>query len=573
MQKLFLPLLFILAFNIQSNAQQRLFDQPVQLKNCNISITANPFIATTVIEMEFYNPKDQEVEARQEFQLNRGQVITGFQLELNGKYREGSIEERWKARQAYSSIVGKRVDPALLQMNGQNNYSLNIYPVAAKSSRKIKFTIVQMMLDENQKLSYTLPLNFRSPTENFKLDIKINRPASIPIVNKGMLEDRFFDMRSEEASLSMQSANVSLNKPISFSISQFINQPQFCINKSNGKASFLMRFYPDIPRYYASKARIINVYWDVSLSGKDRNLVKELDFLEKYISVNEISKANIILFNQQVQGIIVFNSTTDKFSYIRNFLLTYKYNGATELGNLDFSNVLADAVLLFSDGLNTLGNDMPKQGAVQVNVITSVNRYDYNWYRNIVGNTGGSVINLFSTEVANAVKKTDSAENFLYRYNAANIHLNETFPMKLGGSIFLSGTIDKADNLELLYGNNTALLHSENYFLQENETCDEDSYNKIRMLKTYDSLMYGDYGYYHWQDMVEFGLAEKVVTPQTSYLVLERIEDYIKYNIAPPKELEEKCAAMDYVYKPWHKIKALKGIYRTGKVGAGGKRL
>lgn len=150
MQKLFLPLLFILAFNIQSNAQQRLFDQPVQLKNCSISITANPFIATTVIEMEFYNPKDQEVEARQEFQLNRGQVITGFQLELNGKYREGSIEERWKARQAYSSIVGKRVDPALLQMNGQNNYSLNIYPVAAKSSRKIKFTIVQMMLDENQ---------------------------------------------------------------------------------------------------------------------------------------------------------------------------------------------------------------------------------------------------------------------------------------------------------------------------------------------------------------------------------------------------------------------------------------
>jgi len=558
MQKRFLPLLFIFAFIIQSNAQQRLFDQPVQLKNCNISITANPFIATTVIEMEFYNPKDQEVEARQEFALNRGQVITSLQLELNGKYREGSIEERWKARQAYSSIVGKRVDPALLQMNGQDHYSLNIYPVAAKSSRKIKFTIVQMMLDENQKLSYTLPLNFKSLTENFKLDIKINKPASIPYINKGLLESQLFDMRSEESSLSWQSANISLNKPISFSIAQFINQPQFCINKNNGKTSFLMRFYPDVPSHYASHARTVNVYWDVSLSGKERNLIKELDFLERYISLNEISKANIILFNQQVQGIIEFNSATDKFTYIRNYLLTYKYTGATDLGNLDFCNVLADAVLLFSDGQNTLGNNLPKLGAVQVNFITSTYWYDYTRSSNIIGKTGGSFINLYDTAVVLAIKKIDSAENFLYRYNAAHIHMNETFPLKLGNSIFLSGTIDKPDNLELLYGNNTALLRSANYFLQDNEICDDDSYDKLRMLKAYDSLMYGYYGYYHWRDMVAFGLREKVVTPQTSYLVLERVEDYIRYNIAPPKELEEKCAEMNYVYKPMYKIQALK---------------
>jgi hypothetical protein len=32
-------------------------------------------------------------------------VITGFQLELNGRYRDGSIEEKWKARTAYNTIV------------------------------------------------------------------------------------------------------------------------------------------------------------------------------------------------------------------------------------------------------------------------------------------------------------------------------------------------------------------------------------------------------------------------------------------------------------------------------------
>jgi tetratricopeptide (TPR) repeat protein len=563
MRKLILPLLFVIAFSTQSKAQQRLFDQAVQLKTCNISIEANPFIATTVIEMEFYNPKDQEVEGLHSFQLNRGQVITDFQLELNGKYREGSIEERWKARQAYSSIVGKRIDPAILQMNWQNQYSINIYPIAAKSSRKIKFTITQMMVEENLKLSYTLPLNIKSTTENFKLNIKIDKPASIPYVNKGLLDDQLFSMSNDQASLYQQISNVVLDKPISFSISQFANKPQFCISNKNGISSFIMRFYPDVARYYQSKAKAVHVYWDVSLSAKTRDLAKELYFLEKYINENEISKTTIFLFNQQMQGVIVYNRGKDNFSIIRNHLLTYKYTGATELGILDFSNVQADAVLLFSDGVNSIGHAQPKLGAVPVNFIISTYSYYNPHYRHepysyLIGNTGGAVIRLNHTNIGNAVKRIDTAENFLFRYNSGNIRINEPFPVKLGGSVLLSGTINQADNLELLYGNNSVTNKSENYFIPLNEHCDEATYKKMSMLKAYDSLMYGNHGYWNWQNMVVFGLTEKVVTPQTSYLVLERIEDYIRYKIAPPKELEEKCAEMNYVYRSEYKIQALK---------------
>jgi tetratricopeptide (TPR) repeat protein len=568
MQKLFLPLLFVFTFVTQGKTQQRLFDQAVQLKTCNISIDANPFIATTVIEMEFYNPKNQEVEGLHTFELNRGQVITDFQLELNGTYREGSIEERWKARQAYSSIVGKRIDPAILQMNWQNQYSINIYPIAAKSSRKIKFTITQMMVEENLKLSYTLPLNIKSTTANFHLDIKVSTPASIPYTNNGLLENELFSMNNDEATLWQRKNDIVLNQPISFSISQFANKPQFCVNNTNGRTNFLMRFFPDVARYYSAKPGSINVYWDVSLSGKTRNLVKELDFLEKYIAENGINKTTIFLFNHQMQGIIVFNRLTDNFNSIRNYLLGYKYAGATELGILNFSNILADAVLLFSDGINSIGNAQPKLGAVQVNFIVSTYRYNYDQFTNIIGNTGGSIINLANIEVKHAVKRIDSAENFLFKYASANIRINETFPIKLGHSVLLSGSIQQSDNLELFYGNNTSTARSENYFLPANGNCDESTFKKMQMLKTYDSLMYGRNSYYAWQNMIVFGLTERVVTPQTSYLVLERIEDYIKYKIAPPKELEAKCAEMNYVYRSEYKIKALKEFTEQEALGA-----
>jgi TonB-dependent SusC/RagA subfamily outer membrane receptor len=42
-------------------------------------------------------------------------------------------------------------------------------------------------------------------------------------------------------------------------------------------------------------------------------------------------------------------------------------------------------------------------------------------------------------------------------------------------------------------------------------------------------------------------LREKVVTPHTAYIVLERIEDYVKYNITPPAELAEECKRINYV--------------------------
>ncbi len=73
MQKLFLPLLLVFTFVTQSKAQQRLFDQAVQLKTCNISIEANPFIATTVIEMEFYNNKEE---------------LLGISTELRGSFKK-----------------------------------------------------------------------------------------------------------------------------------------------------------------------------------------------------------------------------------------------------------------------------------------------------------------------------------------------------------------------------------------------------------------------------------------------------------------------------------------------------
>ena len=129
MQKLIATLAVIIVLSNQVISQQ--WDRHMLVKKMDIRVKTDAFTATTFIEIEFYNPTDTEMEGFYGFQLEPGQAITAFQLDLFGKFRDGSIEEKWKATNAYNTIVGKRVDPALLRMDSYNNYSLRIYPVPA----------------------------------------------------------------------------------------------------------------------------------------------------------------------------------------------------------------------------------------------------------------------------------------------------------------------------------------------------------------------------------------------------------------------------------------------------------
>ncbi len=69
---IFLHFIIILS-SISLSAQQRQWDRPMQLSKCSIDIKADAFIATTFIEMEFFNPNRTEIEGLYRFSLEPGQ--------------------------------------------------------------------------------------------------------------------------------------------------------------------------------------------------------------------------------------------------------------------------------------------------------------------------------------------------------------------------------------------------------------------------------------------------------------------------------------------------------------------
>ena len=223
------------------------------------------------------------------------------------------------------------------------------------------------MKDDSAKLSYELPLHFNDYTGSFHIRINVNSTGMPYFGKKGLLHDQVFDRGQQNASFEWETRQIQLNKPVYFSIPLTDNKPQICISKENGYTNFVLRLFPGLPRYYPVNPKDITVFWDASKSSVSRNLEKEIDFLERYIAVNDIKKTSIILFNQEIIMKVIYQSGKDRFSVFRNYLLNHEYRGATVFGNLDFSSPQSDAILLFSDGINSFGKSLPVPGTVPKN--------------------------------------------------------------------------------------------------------------------------------------------------------------------------------------------------------------
>jgi len=533
-----------------SSAQNnvRLFDQAMKLKSVIVRINADAFTATTFIEMEFFNPNDKEIEGLYRFQLHPGQVITAFQLELNGRYREGTIEEKWKARNAYNSIVGKRIDPALLQMDGLNFYRLNIYPVPAKGTRRITMTIQQRLKANDNRVSYLLPFTGKDTTAYFKTDIRIYHNQSIPLISKGLLPQKSFISSRNEYAFQWESEDIALSKPIAFFIPLHDDQFTYCTRQANGKNHFAVHYRPSVPAYTEIHPKKITVFWDVSASADKRQTGREINFLQQYISYHAIEQLTIIPFNYKITDTAVYNTVKGFNSRWEQYIRSLEYDGATQLGILDFSSCKSDVVFLFSDGKNTFGNSRPKTGNALVYCInTSATAYP-DVLTEIAGTGGGCYIDLHRKTLGEAIALAGRSENWLLKIisSGGKSIVEQQLPIRVSSSLFINGTTDRNDAVfSFVFGTNNTISKTEQMYMTGSGNCGTAAMERINMFEQFEQIVKT----HSWEDMLEFGLKEKVVTPYTSYIVLERAEDYVRYNISPPKELEEECKELGFVKK------------------------
>ncbi len=534
--------LFILS-TVNGWAQQR-WDRPMELKTLSIDIRADGFTATTFIEMEFCNSGNRDTEGLHRFELKPGQVITAFQLDLHGKYRDGSIEEKWKATNTYNSIVGKRIDPALLTMDYADHYSLRIYPLPANGCRKITMTIQQLLAVEKNQLIYSLPLNIAEMVKQVKLNITVNS-HSAPLTRPGLIAQYYFKQGNNQHTLSWNTEDALLKSPVTFGI-PMATSPSLCTKTVQQQTHFALRFQPNSQQEYDIKPKQLAVYWDASASLVRRDIGKEISFLKQFLSYHNISQITIIPFNYKLLDTAVFYTENGFNSRWQQYLQDITYDGATQLGVIDMTGIKADIFLVFTDGNNTYGRSIPKTGTSLISCIHTSNAANLAALQQVVGAGGGKVIDLNKMNMSVAVATVGRAANWLMNITSSSgkVITEQVLPLKQETTLFINGSMQAgSDTLIFQYGSNSRIRHIEKMPISSAAACAGSAVDRITMLNNFDRIIRS----YSWSNIIDFGLKEKVVTPHTAYIVLERVEDYVKYNITPPKELEGECEKMNYV--------------------------
>ena len=145
------------------------------------------------------------------------------------------------------------------------------------------------------------------------------------------------------------------------------------------------------------------MYWDASLSGKDRHIQKEIRLIEDYVRDSAIKQITIITFANEIIEEREFSGNSS--AEIAAYLQSIAYDGATDFTKLDLKAEGFDQVILCSDGIQSLGNGNKETGNTPIYVLNSTTGSAYDLLKHWCTLSGGDFINLENTSSVDSLAR------------------------------------------------------------------------------------------------------------------------------------------------------------------------
>lgn len=129
-------------------------DTPLATESLEVRVFLVGRMAKTEVKQVFRNHTSRQTEGTYTFRLPENASLSRLAMDVEGKMVEGELVEREKARMIYEGIVRKQKDPALLEWTGNNRFSTQLFPIPAKGTKTVVLTYEQMLPAEFGQLSY-----------------------------------------------------------------------------------------------------------------------------------------------------------------------------------------------------------------------------------------------------------------------------------------------------------------------------------------------------------------------------------------------------------------------------------
>lgn len=527
-----------------------------------ISIKIIGNIAITTLDMTFYNGFDRTMEGELNFPLAENQAVTRYALDVNGVLREGVTVEKQQGRVAYENTIRQRIDPGLLEMTEGNNFRSRIYPLNPKGFKRVVIAYQEevntVLENENPNLAwhYKMPLNFRDKITDFSLTVEVVKADLAPKFMQNPFTSSSFNFALNKETGNYV-ANYSQKNNVALGWFRFIVPIQTTastvITENKGDETYFFAQYfpkkdtkittPNLLPTLKAKKNILLV-WDISHSGKNRNLGKEMELLELYVSKIKDFSINLVLFSNKIQLQKTFSIKNGDWTALKTLLQNAEYDGGTQLG-LSLQKTQADETWLFTDGLSNFGESEMKLPTCPALVFCSSTSANYAYLRYVAQKTNGTFYNLIETTPIQVLEQIANPPLRFIGADYDKTQISEVYPnlpQDFTGQLAVNGIL-KAEKatLVLKFGYGNMVTHKETIVLQQNKYAKKSTESEIAKLWAAKKVAFLD-RQAEKNKVAITGLGKEfaLVTRYTSLIVLDRVEDYVRYDITPPAELREE---------------------------------
>ena len=288
--------------------------------------------------------------------------------------------------------------------------------------------------------------------------------------------------------------------------------------------------------------RNVTVLFDVSNSAKNRDIEKEIDFLKKYSAA---------LGNPKIKFVTFANSVVDSFEIdfgknardAESKIRALNFDGAT---NLDVvANYFGNEVLLFSDGIDNWGsmsNYSSGRHYGRVSTIVSSLSASFGTMKKIAGINDGIYINLNEMDIGTAASKIFESPLRVVdvEYDRG---MEEVYPAVgtiVDGGVSVAGILkSKTGRVKISLGRNgrvEQIVETVVSCIPSQSVVESEKVSRLWAMQKIAEL---DMDYDLNRDEI-MRLAKKytIVTKDTSLIVLDSVQDYVRYGIEPPEDLK-----------------------------------
>lgn len=504
----------------------------MELQDLNINIDIMGNIATTTYDMTFFNPNDKVLEGEMIFPMTDNQSVVAMALDINGKMRAASAVDKVDARRIFEEQVRRGIDPALIEKVAGNQYKMRIYPFNPKGTRRIQITTEETLMVKNGEMPLFVPLTYNKKLNTFAIKVNVRQKMSgLPKVVTDLI-DFVFKNEQQHVFASYEKKDYLLKNALTFILPAPDKEIVY-----TGKADDKSYFYSNVLIEKSQQEKVapkkVAVVWDVSLSGKDRDIEKEQELLSNYLKKIENLEVELITFNlTEDKGkhfSIINGNTDDLFKEIKEL----HYDGATSLEKLNLSQIQADEILLFTDGIATLGGKVIKAGKSPVYVIGSAKVSEKAMLSDMANKTLARYIDLNKLTVQEGLKHLLNKPLRLIAYKTPE-NVQEIYPLPsavVEEDFTFTGIYDgKETEIELQFG------YDDKNIIQTKKvkiSTVQDNSLIARQWATFKAKELELDAKNNRSKIVQLGKDFSILTEYTSFLVLDTLSDYLRYKVAP----------------------------------------